>query len=82
MSQIGKRVLKYSNQVAIATSPYSPTPSFPRAVTQIDVTGPMGKLSMPIEQFITVNFPEPPQDFPKLLCQLTVTDPYGIPFIT
>ncbi|KND03251.1 ribosomal protein L6 [Spizellomyces punctatus DAOM BR117] len=74
-SMIGRRVLKYPHEVAITTEPYLPTPSFPRATTQVTVKGPRGSLSMPLQPFVAVQIDAHDPTAPKRTLSVSVTDP-------
>ncbi|KAI9100450.1 ribosomal protein L6, alpha-beta domain-containing protein [Phlyctochytrium arcticum] len=74
-SVIGRRPLKYPHEVSITLEPFTPTPSFPRYVTQALVTGPRGSLSMPIAPFVEIDIQKPDPKLPKRTLAVAVKDP-------
>lgn len=74
-SAIGKRVLKYTNDVSIKTLPFKPSRSFPQCLSQVSVNGPLGQLNMPIFPFVSLNWPAPPEDAQKTYMTVQVEDP-------
>ncbi|KAI8925177.1 ribosomal protein L6, alpha-beta domain-containing protein [Entophlyctis helioformis] len=74
-SMVGRKVLKFSPEVSISVEPFAASKSFPSATTQAVVKGPLGTLRMPIQPFVSLDFPPVPADAPKRLLAVAVSNP-------
>ncbi|KAJ3018930.1 hypothetical protein HKX48_002533 [Thoreauomyces humboldtii] len=73
---IGRRPLKYPHEVSIGIEPFTPTPSFPRCVTQVAVKGPRGSLRMPLQPFVSLQIERTNDpNAPKQEATVAVRDP-------
>ncbi|TPX33627.1 hypothetical protein SmJEL517_g03570 [Synchytrium microbalum] len=74
-SKLGRKLLKYSNDVSILVTPRTPDVSFPTCINQVVVKGPLGINTTPIHPFVNILMPDAPPGAPKRTLAVSVTDP-------